>query len=135
MPSPLLTAGALLGAFFAFVAPAADRVCGTSDGGKFRWCMVIVPPDQCGTDAEWHCDIDGSCWCGPAEALENPRADASGLPLIGREAEGSGHRCSINAHDGAIIGDCGIAGWICNPNGWCQDSANRQWWATRGPRS
>lgn len=123
--------GALIGALLA-LAPeppkSPERICGGDD--KVKWCITIVPPGSCGPSAGEHCD-DAACWCGPADALRWPGDDGTGWPLIAREAMEQGHECATGRQGDRTIGGCRVAGWVCDGDGWCQDSANRAWWADR----
>jgi hypothetical protein len=118
----------------AHAEPADERYCGHSADGKVRWCVTIRAPWECGgtTGEGWHCDAD-SCWCGPANALEDPGPDSSRLPLIAREAARHGVTCVVVTHEDTsspptLVGDCGYAGWVCR-EGWCQDSEERGWFS------
>lgn len=127
------TARLIFTALFGFISatahaePADERYCGHSSDGKLRWCVTIRAPWECGgtTGEGWHCDAD-SCWCGPANALEDPSPDSSRLPLIAREAARHGVTCVVVTNDDTLIGDCGYSGWVCR-EGWCQDSEERGW--------
>jgi hypothetical protein len=127
-----------LGVLLAFTPDAAvagedkDRVCGVLEGSNIKYCITIKRPNDCGDDGDgWHSDDAGNEWCGPANALVWPGDDGSGLPLIGREAATQSWACQVVRFDGQTIGACGIAGWVCNAEGWCQDSADRRWWADK----
>lgn len=137
-----LVLGALLGALLAFLPTAADagekveRFCGELQGSNIKYCINIKTPNECGGEhgGGEHCD-DTACWCGPPSALTWPGADASGLPLVGREAMAQGWACERFQMDGYLVGACTIGGWACTADGWCQDSKDRRWWADKRWRS
>jgi hypothetical protein len=114
--------------------PENERWCGETPDGKIRWCINIRAPWECGgtTGEGWHCD-DDACWCGPANALENPAPNNTGLPLVAREAAQHGVTCTVTQHSGLVIGDCGYSGWVCRPD-WCQDSEQRAWSPVPAPK-
>jgi len=137
----LLPAGVLVGVLIAFAPhvradePEKDRrVCGVTEGKDgeptFRWCITMKAPNACGAAGGQHCD-ETACWCGDEGADVWPGADRSGLPLVAREAEEAGHECTVATFRGGELGDCGVVGWICDADGWCQDSADHGWHAER----
>ena len=111
-----------LGLLFTTASSARTIEICFKDLGCFK-IKRAPPPDQC--DQTEHCN-ENACWCGPADALEWPGEDESGLPLLAREAEDAGWTCDVLEIDGVTIGDCEVTGWSCI-DGLCLDDAGHSW--------